>query len=147
MSFELDINNFVKKCGSNADQVVRKTVLDIGKSLVEKTPVGNPDLWENPNAAPKGYAGGHARANWSYSEGALNTQEFDGIDSTGSVSNSRIASSIPVHAAGKIHFIQNSVPYIMPLEDGHSKQSPAGMVALTQVEFQGMINKALAELK
>jgi hypothetical protein len=44
MSFALDIQKFAQKCGANADLVTRKVVLDIGRSLVEKTPVGNPDL-------------------------------------------------------------------------------------------------------
>lgn len=148
MSFAVDIQNFAKKCGTNADLVVRKTVLDIGRSLVEKTPVGNPDLWQNPDNKPEGYAGGHARANWSHSEGALVAKEFEGVDSSGSVSNERIAASVPANAAGKVHYIQNSVPYIQALEDGHSKQAPAGMVSLTQVEFQNITNAAAAaELK
>jgi hypothetical protein len=144
-TFALDINKFIKKCGDNADKVVRKTVLDIGKSLIEKTPVGDATYWESK--PPAGYVGGHARANWSHSEGAQNVQEFDGVDPSGSGSNSRIAASIPVKAAGKVHFIQNSVPYIQALEEGHSRQAPNGMAALTGVEFQMMINKAVAELK
>lgn len=145
MSFAEDINKFVQKVGSNADLVVRKTVLDIGRSLVEKTPVGDADYWKNP--PPPGYVGGHARANWSHSEGVQVIQEFSGVDASGGVSNNRIAESVPVNAAGKVHYIQNSVPYIQPLEDGHSRQAPNGFIALTVVEFQGMIQKALAELK
>ena len=145
MGFAVDIQNFAKKCGTNADLVTRKLVLDIGKSLVEKTPVGDAEYWAHP--APPGYVGGHARANWSHSEGAQVVQEFQDIDASGDVSNNRIAASVPQQAAGKVHFIQNSVPYIKPLEEGHSRQAPNGMVAITQVEFQDHINKALAELK
>ena len=147
MSFALDIQKFAQKCGSNADLVVRKVVLDIGRSLVEKTPVGNPDLWQNPDNKPDGYVGGHARANWSHSIGALVNQEFKEIDATGGASIDRIISSVPIKAAGKVHYIQNSVPYIQALEDGHSTQAPAGMVAITQTEFQDYIQKALGELK
>ena len=49
--------------------------------------------------------------------------------------------------AGKVHYIQNSLPYMQALEDGHSTQAPAGMVAITQTEFQDYIQKALGELK
>ena len=147
MSFALDIQKFAKKAGDNADLVVRKVVLDIGRSLVEKTPVGNPDLWQNPDNKPDGYVGGHARANWSHSIGALVNQEFKEIDATGGASIDRIISSVPIKAAGKVHYIQNSVPYIQALEDGHSTQAPAGMVAITQTEFQDYIQKALGELK
>lgn len=145
MSFAVDIANFVKKCGANADLVTRNVVLDIGKSLVEKTPVGDAEYWAHP--APPGYVGGHARANWSHSTGNQVIQEIDEIDKSGNASNNRIAASVPMNAGGKVHFIQNSVPYIIPLEEGHSRQAPNGMVALTQVEFQDMINTALAELR
>ena len=147
MSFALDIQKFAQKCGANADLVTRKVVLDIGRSLVEKTPVGNPDLWQNPDNKPDGYVGGHARANWSHSIGALVNQEFKEIDATGGASIDRIVGSVPVKAAGKVHYIQNSLPYMQALEDGHSTQAPAGMVAITQTEFQDYIQKALGELK
>ena len=147
MSFALDIQKFAKKAGDNADKVVRKVVLDIGRSLVEKTPGGNPDLWQNPDNKPDGYVGGHARANWSHSIGALVNQEFKEIDATGGASIDRIISSVPIKAAGEVHYIQNSLPYMQALEDGHSTQAPAGMVAITQTEFQDYIQKALGELK
>ena len=147
MSFALDIQKFAKKCVTRSDLVVRKVVLDIGRSLVEKTPVGNPDLWQNPDNKPEGYVGGHARANWSHSIGALVNQEFKEIDATGGASIDRIISSVPIKAAGKVHYIQNSLPYMQALEDGHSTQAPAGMVAITQTEFQDYIQKALGELK
>jgi len=145
MGFSDDIKKFVEKAKGNGDQVVRKTVLDIGTRLVERTPVGDAEYWAHP--APPGYTGGHARANWSHSIGSQNIQEFEGEDATGNTSNSRIMSSVPAQAAGKVHFVQNSVPYIIPLEEGHSRQAPNGMVALTQVEFQDHITNALAALK
>ena len=146
MSFAEDIKKFAQKAGDNADMVVRKVVLDIGRSLVEKTPVGNPDLWQNPDNKPEGYVGGHARANWSHSIGALVNQEFKEIDATGGASIDRIISSVPIKAAGKVHYIQNSLPYMQALEDGHSTQAPAGIVAVTEVEFQDYVQKAIGEL-
>lgn len=146
MSFAEDIAKFAAKCNGNADLVVRKVVLDIGRSLVEKTPVGNPDLWQNPDNKPDGYVGGHARANWSHSIGALVNQEFKEIDATGGASIDRIVGSVPVKAAGKVHYIQNSLPYMQALEDGHSTQAPAGIVAVTEVEFHDYVQKAIGEL-
>ena len=146
MSFAEDIAKFAAKCKGNADLVVRKVVLDIGRSLVEKTPVGNPDLWQNPDNKPDGYVGGHARANWSHSIGALVNQEFKEIDATGGASIDRIISSVPVKAAGEVHYIQNSLPYMQALEDGHSTQAPAGIVAVTEVEFHDYVQKAIGEL-
>ena len=144
MSFAEDIKKFAQKAGDNADMVVRKVVLDIGRSLVEKTPVGNPDLWQNPDNKPEGYVGGHARANWSHSIGALVNQEFKEIDATGGASIDRIISSVPVKAAGEVHYIQNSLPYMQALEEGHSSQAPHGMVALTELQFAQFVEQAAA---
>ncbi len=145
MSFSVDIANFVKKANGNADQVVRKTVLDVGTRLVDRTPVGDASYWKNP--PPPGYTGGHARANWSHSVGMRMVQEFDVVDGSGDVSNGRIAASVPKNAAGKVHFVQNSVPYIVPLEEGHSRQAPNGFVGLTVIEFQSIVETATAGLK
>jgi hypothetical protein len=147
MSFAQDIQKFAQHCIDNADLVVRKTVLDVGKSLVERTPVGNPELWKNPDNKPDGYVGGHARANWSHSIGALVNQEFKEIDATGGASIDRIVGSVPVKAAGKVHYIQNSLPYMQALEDGHSTQAPSGIVAVTEVEFHDYVEKAIGELR
>jgi len=146
MSFAQDIQKFAQHCIDNADLVVRKTVLDVGKSLVERTPVGNPELWQNPDNKPDGYVGGHARANWSHSIDVLVNQEFKEIDATGGASIDRIVGSVPVKAAGKVHYIQNSLPYMQALEDGHSTQAPAGIVAVTEVEFHDYVEKAIGEL-
>lgn len=145
MSFSDDIARFTKKTGSNTDVVVRKTVFDIGRRLVERTPVGDADYWKSP--PPKGYVGGHARANWSHSEGTRIVQELPEIDASGQASIDRIQKTVSVRAAGKVHYIQNSVPYIERLEDGYSRQAPSGMVAVTAAEFQGVISSAIEGLK
>lgn len=146
MSFSDDINNFAQKAMSNFDKVIRTVVFDIGTSLVERTPVGDAKHWKSK--PPPGYVGGHARGNWAHSEGVQVIQDIDCIDPSGGKSISRIAASVPIKAAGKVHYIQNSVPYIKALEDGHSRQCPpGGMVALTKVEFQDMVAKATARMK
>jgi len=146
MSFSDDIAKFAQKAVSNADKVTRIVVLDIGTSLVERTPVGDAKYWKSK--PPPGYVGGHARGNWAHSVGVRVVQEISGVDPSGAGSNARISASVPIKAAGKVHYIQNSVPYIEALEDGHSKrQAPNGMVGLTKIEFQGTIQQALSRLK
>lgn len=150
MGFADDIKKFTIKVASNSDAVVRKVVLDVGTSLVNKTPVGDATYWKSK--PPAGYAGGHARANWQHSIGTLNETEIDAIDGKtwegGNVSKDRIQESLAAtrNAPGAVHFISNSVPYIEALEDGHSHQAPNGFVGLTVVEFGGMVEKAVAEV-
>lgn len=145
MGFALDISKFVEKCGANADAVVRKTVLDIGRELVERTPVGDATYWQS--RPPKGYVGGHARANWAYGLNAPVEKEFPDIDKTGQVSIVRINNGIGQKAAMGVHYISNSVPYIERLEDGWSRQAPNGMVGLTVIKFQAMVDNAAKGLK
>ena len=147
MSFSDDIKKFAQKAGSNADKVIKTVCFDIGTSLVERTPVGDAKYWKSK--PPPGYVGGHARGNWSHSVGAQVIQEIEGVDPSGGKSINRIAASVPIKAAGKVHYIQNSVPYIQALEDGHSRQAagPNAIVGRTKVEFQDMIAKATGKLK
>lgn len=145
MSFSADIRQFVKKCGDNADLVTRRLVLDVGRSLVERTPVGNPDLWAKP--APPGYVGGMARGSWAHSIGTLDTKPIETVDATGAASINRIAASVPQKAAGLVHYIQNSLPYMQALEDGHSTQAPYGIVSRTEIEFQDKVQEALGGIK
>src|ERR1035437_767999 len=146
-NFELDINKFIKKCGDNADKVVRKTMFDLTKSIVERSPVGNPEMWANPDAKPEGYAGGHFRANWQLGVDSMPAGIIEGIDPTGTATLSKAQEAIPVKAAGHVYYYANNLPYASSLEEGHSHQAPSGMVGLAEVEFQGIINKASAELK
>jgi hypothetical protein len=145
MGFQDDINKFVVKCKDNSNQVVRKTVLDIGKSLVERSPVGDPSTWKND--PPPGYSGGHFRANWQIGIGSIPSGILALKDKNGNVTINAINGSIPKDAAGLMFFIANNLPYAQALEDGHSGQAPFGMVALTQVEFQNIINSAVKELQ
>ncbi len=147
MSFTSDLQKFVKKCDDNENRVVRKVALDIGTAVTMRTPVGDADYWKNP--APAGYTGGHARANWQLTEGTLQPQEHAVIDKTGKASLSRISAALPKQAAGKVLFISNSVPYIIPLEDGTGSPRqcpPGGMVAVTMTEVNNFVRDAIKEL-
>lgn len=143
-SFALDLAKFLEKVQDNSNQVVRKVVLEIGASVIEKSPVGNPDLWSSP--PPEGYVGGRFRANWTHGEGSAPTNVFPDIDETGAVSNARIMASVAPDAAGKVHFVVNNLPYAQRLEKGWSTQAPAGMVGLTVSEWQTFLQKAVGEV-
>jgi len=162
MAFALDIAKFVNKCNTNADLTVRRVVMDVGKSLMEYTPVGNPAKWKgwgeggaakNPEHwlvkagfVGEGYTGGHARANWQLNIGSIPTGVIDGTDKEGRRTLATAYGRIPKKAAGKVFFWGNNVPYAQRLEDGYSRQAPHGMVGLTVREFQKFIRNALREL-
>jgi hypothetical protein len=145
--FELDLQKIVDRAKSNLDAAVRKTVLDLGTSLVMKSPVGNPDLWKNP--PPPGYTGGRFRANWDLHINGVGDATYDVVDASGRASFERIGAQLSSGKVGDTFVITNSLPYARKLEyEGHSKQvPPAGMIGQTLVEFEGIVVKAVESVK
>lgn len=45
MSFSLDLSRFVEKAKGNAEQVVQKVAIDLISAVIDRSPVGNPELW------------------------------------------------------------------------------------------------------
>ena len=45
MSFSLDLKAFAEKAKSNVDQVVKKVSIDLLNAVVDRSPVGKPELW------------------------------------------------------------------------------------------------------
>lgn len=154
-NFTLDLRQFVEKTKRKQHIIVRKVLMDISIRLVERSPVGNPELWAiNRNRgqrklrAPAGYVGGRFRGNWQYAtRGAgVPSLPIDEIDPEGSKTLSRISTGIGTDPAGYIHVLVNNLPYAESLENGWSKQAPAGMVGLTVVEFEGLVKSAANEV-
>lgn len=143
--FTLDLSKFVNKAKGNARQVVRKVVLDVGSSIVLKTPVGDPDTWKMP--APAGYVGGRARGSWQYAQGAPLAEEPGGTDAGGGESIQRVAAGVDGGDPLTQHFITSNVPYMRRLEyEGWSGQAPDGMVRKTIEEYQQFVDNAVRSL-
>lgn len=145
MTFAVDLNAFKNKTHTNINLIIKKILFDLGTGLVLKTPVGDAKYWISP--APKGYVGGRARGNWQFAVGAPLISQLDKIDKKGSATISAIIADVPQDTFGKVHYITNSLPYIKRLEEGWSKrQAPFGMVNLTVMEFQPIVEAAAREL-
>jgi hypothetical protein len=126
---------------------VRKVIIDVGASLVAKSPVGDGSLWKHP--PPKGYVGGRFRANWQHGFNVMPSGTKSDIDPSGQVSIEAIQSrlgSVEKGAFG-VHYIVNNLPYARVLEHGHSTQAPSGMVGLTVTEFESIVGKAVSDVK
>lgn len=101
--FALDMERAGKILGiESVALLARYTALQLDALIVAKTPVDK----------------GRARANWFVSEGVMRT---DTTESTKPEPRPKLTGKT-------IIFISNSLPYIIPLEYGHSKQHPEGMV-------------------
>lgn len=106
-------------------QVVQKTALEIDRALVLETPVGNPDLWQNPDAAPDGYSGGRARSNWL---ATINIPSNETREATDRAASDEVRSQLSFHGIGDTIYITNNLPYIKRLNEGHSSQAPSGFI-------------------
>lgn len=144
-SFSLDLSKFVQRAGGNARLVVKKVVLDVGSSIVMKTPVGDPTTWSMP--APAGYVGGRARGSWQYQKGAPLMTEPGGVDPSGGGSVGRVSAGVAAGDPVTEHYITSTVPYMRRLEyEGWSSQAPEGMVRKTVQEFQRFVDLAASNL-
>jgi len=136
--FALQLKAFSEKVLDRMDFVVRKIGLDLDSRLVMRSPVGDGDQWEKP--PPPGYVGGRFRANWIADIGSPNLETTDDADPSGSATNKRNATKIMSAKAGDVLFLTNSLPYSIALEEGHSRrQAPEGIVAVTLLEFPGIV--------
>lgn len=143
MSFGDDLGRFRRKVDGLSDKVVRKIVFDVGTALVMKSPVGDASYWTYP--APPGYVGGRFRANWQYGEGSFDASVTENVDPSGALFM-RELSGISEKAAGKVHYLTNSLPYGPRLEEGYSRQAPQGFRRLTILEFQPIVAAAARAL-
>ena len=81
---------------------------------------------------------GRARGNWQAAVGAPVDVEIDRLDPSGGETIAAASRALIGLGAFKTIFITNNVPYIQALENGNSKQAPAGMVAIALSEVEGI---------
>ena len=124
--FALALDTFIgKQVPDIARAAHKKVVLDAHRKLVMKSPVDT----------------GRFRGNWIVSAGGpsgTTTALLDGGvrgQPPGGASSAAALSAVGSLAPYSIAYIQNNLPYALRLEHGHSKQAPAGMVALTLAEL------------
>lgn len=100
-----------------------------------------------PMRAGKGYVGGRFKGNWQVSVNKQPVGETGLIDPSGTATLAAGAAVASGVKAGDVIYLQNNVPYAIPLEYGWSSQAPAGMVRVTVVRFQQIVDEAAREAK
>lgn len=145
MTFALDLKKFAEKAGKRADAAVGEIVTSIVRTVDERSPVGDAKYWKSP--PPAGYVGGRFRANWNLSLTAPDLSTTTAVDPAGDRTVTANLGAIPNQAAGLVYYLSNSLPYATRLEMGWSRQAPQGIVRRTAVEFQGIVDKAVATAK
>jgi hypothetical protein len=111
-TFQADLAKFARDNRVALRTIVRKLALDIHRGLVLRTPRDT----------------GRAASNWipTLEAPAQGTQEPDNAARTKAMVAS-IAATLPDFPSV---WISNNLPYIQRLNEGHSKQAPAGFVQI-----------------
>lgn len=97
----------------------------------------------NGLVAGEDYVGGRFRGNWQFSIGAPAEGVLDQIDPAGGVTLAKLRLQVEQLTIGQTAYIVNNLPYAVPLEYGHSKQAPGGMVRITLARFQQIVDEAI----
>lgn len=97
----------------------------------------------NGLVAGKDYVGGRFRGNWQFSIGAPAEGELDQVDPAGGITLAKLKLQVEQLTIGETAYIVNNLPYAVPLEYGHSKQAPSGMVRVTLARFQQIVDEAI----
>lgn len=129
--FEIQVRAFAERAKDNADQVVRKVLLDVWGSLILRSPVDT----------------GRFRQNWFYGADTPPRQTIPGTGTSESPAPAPEFPGVSGDVFGRVHYITNSLPYAMRLEAGYSAQAPQGMAGLTAIQFNDFIQKAIGEVR
>lgn len=124
-AFGADLEKFAATIGVSVELVVKRTVFQLHRRITELTPVRT----------------GRARASWGISYGSVPNDPGE-PPSIGKVPISKQRSRVnPGDFAGAygVWWIYNNLPYIQRLEEGYSRQAPAGMVAVALAEVEAEI--------
>lgn len=128
-AFALDVSKFVQKVQARADLVVRKIALDVFSKVIMRSPVDT----------------GRFRGNWQVAIGEIPAGTVDVNDKEGTATIAKVTAEALKLKAGQVIFLVNNLPYAWPLENGHSSQAPSGMVGITVVEYQQIVDAAVRE--
>lgn len=131
MGFSDQLTAFARKAEAAVDQAVREVVFQCGLMLVRLSPIDS----------------GAFSANWRYGlmtpDLHWNPEERN-VFGTGNV---RGLDDMPKAAAKYTHHLSNAAPYGPALERGSSNQAPQGMVVLTTLAFDDIVNNAARKVR
>ncbi|HEY7822451.1 MAG TPA: hypothetical protein VIG24_06450 [Acidimicrobiia bacterium] len=110
--FAIDLKRFGRVTREQATLIFQKIAIDLDTRVVLGTPVDT----------------GRARGNWYPSLNSPSNAVSDNQDKSGSAAIAAATATAMGAKLGDTIWLTNNLPYILPLENGHSGQAPEGMV-------------------
>lgn len=132
-AFVKSLNALHEYTTKSFEQVIRKACIDLYQMIIERTPVDT----------------GRAKANWqisTHSDSSISSKEGFSFNEIKSIVEAEI-NDFTFEIRDSQVVIYNNLEYIEHLENGTSAQAPAGMVAISLVEFTSHFNRSLAEFE
>lgn len=123
MKFSASLKQFNEDALAEADRVYRATNIELFNSVIRDTPVDT----------------GRARGNWQTTVGTPAQSSSLRLDRSGTEAQAEVIQN--VRGLDKVNYLINNLPYIQPLEYGHSKQAPAGMVRRNVLRIKSIIRR------
>ena len=143
MSWSKDLKNIIIKNKNLTGRQLRAGMFDAANTVILGSPVGNPSTWKNPDSAPVGYVGGAYRSNHRISINKITSFEKD-ITSEGGVLM-ELQADIAKFKIGETLFMNNPLPYAVPIEYGHSSQAKDGVYRPAVRRLIRFLNKDLGK--
>lgn len=129
-AFSDQLEGFIEYAREMADQIFRSVVIQIGSSVINLTPVDT----------------GRALANWQFSINSTSNESLDETDQMGDKTLARFVKEVGALTYGQTAYVYNNLIYSIPLEYGHSRQAPSGMVRITMARFKQIVEQAVREV-
>ncbi|MGJ8518018.1 hypothetical protein [Carnimonas bestiolae] len=136
MAFDDNLMAFADDVAEDVTRTQRLIAMYFLGEVVKLSPVGNRELWAvnkerkargKKGLVPKGYTGGAFRGNHIVSIGQPDySYNADHKDKNGGETINTGTAAIQNSKPYTVIIIQNNMPYAVRLEEGHSKQAPAG---------------------
>ncbi|MFA0813359.1 hypothetical protein [Microbulbifer epialgicus] len=125
MKFSASLKQFNEDALAEADRVYRASNIELFNSVIRDTPVDT----------------GRARGNWQTTIGTHAQSSSLRLDRSGAEAQTEVIKN--VGGLDNVNYLINNLPYIQPLEYGHSKQAPAGMVRRNVLRIQSIIRRLI----
>lgn len=128
-SFSAQIQQFADETMDRADSIFRDVVMSMAGVIVRLSPVDT----------------GKFKGAWRLSIDGYDTAVPETPDKQGSEVLAKMLTEIGNLTFGQAAYLQNNLPYAVPLEFGHSQQAPSGIVHIAQAHFQQLVQQAIRE--
>ncbi|WP_238591839.1 HK97 gp10 family phage protein [Pseudomonas abietaniphila] len=129
-SFAETLQQFRDQTLENMDEIFRKTVIQIGTSVIRLSPVDT----------------GRFVGNWQFTIDQPASGTLENYDKEKHETIARFISEVQALTFGQTAYLVNNLPYAIPLEYQHSSQAPAGMVGITLELFDQFVREAVREV-